>query len=181
MEFPWLEPPKGVYQWTVDPERAPSKPQYLEIYFKNGEPKKINGKSYPLIKLITKLNKIGASHGIGRSDSIENRVIGIKSREVYEAPAAAILISAHKELESMVLDGKTQHKKELIAIKYAEMIYAGEWFSKKKKSLDKIINKTQKKVTGTIRLKLYKGSCVPVGRKSKYSLYKREVVTYSSK
>jgi len=181
LEDPWAEPPKDAYQMSIDPQRAQSKPEYLEIYFKQGEPKKINGKSYPLIKLISKLNKIGGKHGVGRSDSIENRVIGLKSREVYEAPAAAILIAAHKELESMVLKGKAQHEKEIISLKYAEMIYKGEWFSKKKKLLDKAINKTQRKVTGTIRLKLYKGNCVAVGRKSKYSLYKRELVTYSSK
>jgi len=181
LEDPWIEPPKGAYQWTIDPQKAPAKPQYLMIYFKKGEPKKINGKSYSLIDLISKLNKIGSRHSIGRTDSIENRVIGLKSREVYEAPAAVILHTAHKELESMVLKGKTQHEKELVALKYAQMIYSGKWFSKEKKTLDKIINKTQRKVTGTIRLKLYKGSCIPVGRKSRYSLYKRELVTYSSK
>jgi len=181
LEDPWSEPPNSAYQMTVDPQRAPSRPQYLEIYFKQGVPKKINRKSYSLINLISKLSKIGANHGVGRTDSIENRVIGLKSREVYEAPAAAILIAAHKELESMVLKGKTQHEKEVISLKYADMIYRGEWFSKKKKTLDKIINKTQNKVTGTIRIKLYKGNCIPVGRKSKYSQYKRELVTYSSK
>ncbi|MBM3251908.1 MAG: argininosuccinate synthase [Candidatus Omnitrophica bacterium] len=181
LEDPWREPPKDAYQMSLDPQKAASKPQYIEIYFEKGEPKKINGKSYPLIELISKLNKIAGLHGIGRSDSIENRVIGLKSREIYEAPAAAVLVAAHKELESMVLDGKTQHEKELIAIKYAELIYAGLWFSKQKQFLDKIINKTQNKVTGTVKLKLYKGNCIPVGRKSKYSLYKRELVTYSSK
>lgn len=181
LEDPWCEPPASAYQMSLDPQKAPSQPEYLEIYFEKGVPKKINGKSYFLIDLISKLNKISGKHGIGRSDSIENRVIGLKSREIYEAPAAAILVAAHKELESMVLDGKTQHKKERIALDYAEMIYGGDWFSKKKKKLDKIINRTQNKVTGTVRLKLYKGNCIPVGRKSKYSLYKRELVTYSSK
>jgi len=180
LEDPWAEPPKSAYQWTTAPEDAPSKPEYVEIHFEKGEPKKINGKTYSLISLIKKLNDIGSKHGIGRADSIENRVIGLKSREIYEAPAGTILHLAHKELQSMVLDGPTQHNVELIAIKYAKMIYAGQWFLKEKKALDKIINKTQKNVTGTIRLKLYKGSCVAVGRKSKYSLYNRKLVTYSS-
>jgi argininosuccinate synthase len=181
LEDPWREPPKDAYQITSDPQLAPSRPQYIEIYFKDGVPKIINGKNYSLIKLIYNLNEIGARHGIGRVDLIENRIIGLKSREVYEAPAATILYTAHKELESMVLDRQTQHKKELIALKYAEIIYKGEWFSKEKKYLDKIINRTQKRVTGVIRLKLYRGSCIAVGRKTKFSLYKRELVTYSSK
>ncbi len=181
LENPWQEPPGDAYLWTTAAEKAPSKPQYLEIYFEKGAPKKINGKTYSLISLISKLNNIGSKHSIGRADSIENRVIGLKSREIYEAPAGTILHIAHKELESMVFDGETQHNKELFAIKYAQMIYAGKWFLKEKKALDKIINKTQNKVTGTIRLKLYKGSCVAVGRKSKYSLYNKALVTYSSK
>jgi argininosuccinate synthase len=181
LEDPWFEPPESAYQWTKSPEKAVSNPQYVEIYFEKGIPKKINSKAYSLIDLIAKLNDIGSKHAIGRADSIENRVIGIKSREIYEAPAAAILVVAHKELESMVLEGITQHEKEIVSLKYAQIIYAGLWFSKKKLKLDKIINKTQGKVTGTIRLKLYKGSCVPVGRKSIFSLYNKELVTYSSK
>lgn len=181
LEDPWLEPPKDAYIWTKAPESAPNKPQYVEIYLEKGAPKKLNRKNYSLINLISKLNAIGSKHAVGRVDTIENRVIGLKSREIYEAPAGTILHIAHKELESMVLDGKTQHNKELIAIKYAQMIYAGKWFLKQKKAMDEIINKTQNKVTGTIRLKLYKGSCVCVGRKSKYSLYNRKLVTYSAK
>jgi argininosuccinate synthase len=124
------------------------------------------------------LNEIGGQHGVGRQDLLENRLVGIKSREIYEAPAATILHSAHKELESMVLDRELQHFKEIAALKYAELVYYGLWYSPLKQALDAFVQKTQRNVTGSIRMKLFKGSCVAVGRKSRHSLYKRELSTY---
>lgn len=180
LEDPWVEPPADCYQWTVSPEKAPNKAAYLEIEFEKGIPKKINGKNYTGISLIDKLNNIGGVNGIGRVDCIENRLVGIKSREIYEAPAGAILYTAHKELEAMVLDREIAHYKETIALKYSELVYFGLWYSDLRLSLDKFVQDTQKKVTGTVRLKLYKGNCTVVGRKSPYSLYKYHLATYSS-
>lgn len=129
-------------------------------------------------KLITQLNEIGGAHGVGRYDLVENRLVGIKSREIYEAPAATILYTAHKELESLVLDRELAHFKEMIALKYAELVYYGLWYSPLKQALDGFVRETQKNVTGTIRMKLFKGNCLAVGRKSAYSLYKKELSTY---
>lgn len=179
LENPWTEPPEDCYQWTNSPEDAPAKPAYIEIEFEKGIPKKLNGKSYNGIELLKKLNRIGAGNGIGRSDLIENRLVGIKSREIYEAPAAAILHHAHKELEALVIDRELAHYKDGISPKYAELVYYGLWYSKFKIALDKFIEETQKDVSGTVRLKLYKGNCICLGRKSPYSLYKQELATYS--
>lgn len=179
LEDPWTEPPEDCYQWTNSPDEAPKKAAYVEIEFVKGIPKRINGKSYDGIELIDKLCNIGSDYGIGRSDMVENRLVGIKSREIYEAPAAAILHCAHKELEALVLDRETAHYKEGVSLKYAELIYYGLWYSKLRIALDKFIEETQKVVSGTVKLKLYKGSCVVVGRKSPYSLYKKDLATYS--
>ena len=134
----------------------------------------------PAIKLIEHIGKIAAKHGIGRADMVENRLVGIKSREVYESPAATVLLNAHKELESLVLDRETMHFKEIIALKYAELIYNGLWFTPLKDALDKFIDYTQGKVTGTVRVKLSAGQCMVVGRKSKHSLYNKCLATYSA-
>ena len=179
LEDPWVSPPEDCYQWTRSLDEAPSKPTYIEIEFAKGIPKKINGKGYGGIELIEKLNKTGSLNGIGRSDMIENRLVGIKSREIYEAPAATILYLAHRELEALVLDRETAHYKETIALKYAELIYYGLWYSKLRTALDKFIGETQKNVSGVIRLKLYKGNCAVTGRSSPYSLYKQTLATYS--
>ena len=181
LEDPAVEPPKDAFQITVDPVNAPNKPLYVKVGFEKGEPKTINGKGYKPSELILRLKKIGSAHGIGRSDLIENRLVGIKSREVYEAPAALILHLAHKDLEAMVLDRELLHFKEMVALKYSELIYYGLWYIQLKESLDKFIENTQKNITGEVRLKLYKGNCTVVGRKSKFSLYKEELATYSQK
>ncbi len=173
-----VEPPENIYQLTKSPTQHSGFAHYLEIYFQKGVPKKINGKAYELVDLIRELNEIGGTHGIGRSDLVENRLVGIKSREIYEAPGATILYTAHKELEAVVLDRMTQHFKEIISLKYSELIYDGLWFSPLKEALDKFIDSTQKNVTGTIRLKLFKGTCCVVGRKSSRSLYSKEMATY---
>ena len=179
LEDPRQRPPEDCYQWTKSPEEAPDKPYYIEIEFEKGIPKKINGKSYNGIQLIRKLNRIGAINAIGRSDLIENRLVGIKSREIYEAPAATILHLAHRELERLVLDRELAHYKNFVSSKYAELIYYGLWYSKLRIALDKFIEETQKNVSGIVRLKLYKGNCICAGRESPYSLYRQELATYS--
>jgi argininosuccinate synthase len=172
------EPPEDAYLITKSPTGQSTYPKYVEIYFERGVPKKIDGKIYKLKNLINHLNEIGGLYGVGRADLIENRLVGIKSREIYEAPAATILYTAHKELESLVLDRELAHFKEITALKYSELVYYGLWYSPLKEALDAFINSTQKHVTGSIRLKLFKGSCTAVGRKSAHSLYKKELSTY---
>ncbi|TRZ94827.1 argininosuccinate synthase [bacterium] len=172
------EPPEDAYLITKSPSHMSSYPKYLEVYFDKGLPKKIDGKVYSLKSLINYLNEVGGLLGVGRADLIENRLVGIKSREIYEAPAGTILYTAHKELESLVLDRELAHFKEIVSLKYSEMVYYGLWYSPLKEALDSFVNDTQKHVTGSIRLKLFKGSCTPVGRKSPYSLYKKEMSTY---
>ncbi|MFH1578168.1 MAG: argininosuccinate synthase [Candidatus Omnitrophota bacterium] len=173
-----VEPPESVYQITHSPSTHSGFPHYVEIYFQNGIPKKIDGKSYKPLALIQELNRLGGIYGIGRTDLVENRLVGIKSREIYEAPAATILYTAHKELEGLVLDRLTQHFKEIIGLKYAELVYDGLWFSPLREALDKFIDSIQKKVTGSIKLKLFKGNCNAVSRKSPHSLYRKDMATY---
>lgn len=180
LEDPWNEPPEDAYKMTVDPKVAPNKPRYIEIEFKSGVPVKLNGKRYAPVELVTRLNKIGGTNAIGRTDLVENRLVGIKSREIYEAPAAWILHNAHKDLEALVLDRELLHFKESISAKYAELVYYGLWFTPLKKALDAFVDKTQKKVTGTVRMKLLKGVASVVGRKSPHSLYKKEMATYEA-
>ncbi len=173
-----VEPPESAYQITKKPSAHSGFARYLEIYFQNGIPTKIDGKSYKPIDLIQELNRLGGYYGVGRTDLIENRLIGIKSREVYEAPAATILYIAHKELENLVLDRLMQHFKESVSLKYAELIYDGLWYTPLKEALDRFVDVTQKNATGSIKVKLFKGSCSVVARKSAHSLYKKELATY---
>jgi len=172
------EPPEDAYLITKSPTQISTYPKYIEVYFEKGVPKKIDGKIYKLKSLINHLNEVGGLYGVGRTDLVENRLVGIKSREIYEAPAATILYTAHKELESLVLDRELAHFKEIISLKYSELVYYGLWYSPLKEALDSFVNSTQKQVSGSIKLKLFKGSCIPVGRKSPYSLYKKELSTY---
>jgi len=172
------EPPEDAYMITKSPVNTASYPKYIEITFAKGIPVKIDGKTFKAKNLITCLNELGGQLGVGRSDMVENRLVGIKSREIYEAPAATILHIAHKELEALVLDRELAHFKEMISLKYAELVYYGLWFSSLKEALDGFIEKTQKLVSGTIKLKLSKGTCVAVSRKSNNSLYKKELSTY---
>jgi len=172
------EPPEDAYMITKSPIHQSSYAKYVDISFEKGVPKKIDGKAYKLKNLINHLNEIGGFHGVGRMDLVENRLVGIKSREIYEAPAATILYIAHKELESLVLDRELAHFKEIVSLKYSELVYYGLWYSALKESLDSFVQATQRHVTGTIKVKLFKGNCVPVARKSKYSLYKKELSTY---
>ncbi|MCM8813281.1 MAG: argininosuccinate synthase [Candidatus Omnitrophica bacterium] len=179
LEDPYVQPPEDAYQVTVSPEKAPAKPQYLVLGFEKGVPVSIDGRAYKPQDLLETLNKLGGAHGIGRTDMVENRLVGIKSREVYEAPAGWIIHTAHRELESLVLDREASHFKQGIDAKYAELIYNGFWYSPLKHALDGFINATQKFVSGDVRLKLYKGSCVCVGRRSAHSLYSKALATYT--
>ena len=178
LEDPYYEPDEDIYQLTKGINKASAKPAYIEIEFNKGIPVKLNGKAMSGTNLILKVASVAGAAGIGRSDMIENRLVGIKSREIYEAPAGWTLLAAHKALESLVLDRETLHYKEQIAHKYAELTYYGLWYTPLKEALDKFIDETQKKVTGVVRLKLHKGNCAVVGRKSPNSLYKKELATY---
>ncbi|HDM37967.1 MAG TPA: argininosuccinate synthase, partial [Candidatus Omnitrophica bacterium] len=172
-------PPEDAYILTNSPDKAPSRPKMVEIEFKKGMPIKLDGKRLDGVSLINRLNEIGGECAIGRTDLIEDRAIGIKSREVYEAPAATILISAHKELESLTLDRETLQYKSLIEQKYAQLIYNGLFFTPLKEALDRFIDKTQEYVSGKIRLKLYKGNIQIISRESRDSLYSKKLATYS--
>lgn len=178
LEDPWYEPKEDMFRLTVSPEKAPAKPTILEIEFLKGIPVKINGRKYSGVDLIEKLNRIGGLNGIGRVDMVENRLVGIKSRGVYETPGGTILYAAHKALESITLDRDTAHYKELLAKRYAELVYYGQWFTALREALDAFVNATQESVNGAVRLKLYKGTCQVVGRKSDYSLYHPELATF---
>jgi argininosuccinate synthase len=178
LEDPWNEPEEGMYVLTVAPEEAPDEPRYIEIDFKEGVPKRIDGVAYGAAELVTKLNEIGGRHGIGRCDLVENRLVGMKSRGVYETPGGTILYIAHRELESVCLDRETLHYKDLVAQRYAELVYYGQWFTPLRDALDAFVAKTQETVTGTVRLKLYKGNCIVVSRKSPYSLYREDYASF---
>ncbi|MCX5668336.1 MAG: argininosuccinate synthase, partial [Candidatus Omnitrophica bacterium] len=158
--------------------KAKAQAAYAEIEFKNGVPVKLNGKTMSGVSLILKLAGIAGDAGVGRSDMVEIRLIGIKSREIYEAPAGLVLYTAHKALESLVLDRELMHYKDTAALKYAEIAYYGLWYTPLREALDKFIDETQKYVNGTVRLKLHKGNCSVVGRKSPNSLYKKDLATY---
>ena len=178
LEAPWAEPPDDAYNWVKRIEKAPSKPAYVELGFKNGVPVSLDGKRMKLFDLISDLNTIGAAHGVGYTDMVENRLVGIKSRETYEAPAAAIILTAHRDLETLVLTRDAQHFKTIVEQRYSQLIYDGLWFSELRRYLQAFIEASQDKVTGTVRVKLYKGNCVVVGRKSPHSLYMQKMATY---
>lgn len=178
LENPWNEPEERMFQLTTSPENAPDEAEYIEIGFEKGDPVSVNGETGSAVELFTKLNKIGAKHGIGRVDMVENRLVGMKSRGVYETPAGTIIHRAHQLLESICLDKYTLHYKDFIAVKYAELVYNGMWFSKLRESLDGFVDITQETVTGTVRLKLYKGNLIAAGRKSPYSLYREDYASF---
>lgn len=178
LEDPWAAPPDNVFSAVTLPHLGPAKPQEIEIGFKRGVPVSVNGSRRSLVPLITRLNRLGGKHGVGITDLVENRLVGIKSREIYEAPGATVLHTAHRELESLVLDRETLHLKEMLVTKYAELVYNGWWFSPLREALDAFVTSTQRTVTGQVRLILYKGCCRPVGRRSPQSLYDRNLATY---
>ena len=178
LENPWQEPEEEMFVLTVAPEAAPDEPLYLEIDFKEGIPKRVDGVAYGPVELLTHLNELGGAHGVGRADLVENRLVGVKSRGVYETPGGTILYTAHRALESICLDRETLHYKDVVAQRYAELVYYGQWFTPLREALDAFVRQTQETVTGTVRVKLYKGRCTVVGRKSPYSLYREDYATF---
>ncbi|AMQ21454.1 argininosuccinate synthase [Geobacillus sp. JS12] len=180
LEDPWAAPPEEAYELTASLENAPDVPDVIEIGFEQGVPVTLNGKAYPLAQLILELNALAGKHGVGRIDHVENRLVGIKSREVYECPGAITLIKAHKELEDLTLVREVAHFKPIIEQKIAEVIYNGLWFSPLKDALVAFLKETQKNVTGVVRVKLFKGHAIIEGRKSPFSLYDEKLATYTS-
>ena len=178
LEDPWQEPPADMYTMIVPPERAPDKSEYVTISYEKGNPVALNYQRMSPARLLGRLNAIAGRNGIGRVDIVENRYVGIKSRGVYETPGGTVLHAAHRALESIVLDREVMHLKESLIQRYAELIYYGYWFSPERKALQNLIDDIQLDVTGTVRVKLYKGSCSVVGRKSPYSLYNPELATF---
>ena len=178
LEDPWNEPEERVYTLTVSPEKAPDRAQYVEIDFENGTPTAVDGRELPPAALLEELNRIGGANAVGRVDLIENRLVGMKSRGIYETPGGTLLLSAHRELESLTLDRTTLHYKDILAGKYAEIVYNGQWFTPLRYAMDAFIDSTQERVTGRVRLKLYKGNVMIAGRKSPYSLYREDLATF---
>lgn len=178
LENPWNEPDKSMFQLSVDPQDAPDEPQYVEIGFEQGVPCSLDGKNLPPVELFSRLNKIAGAHGVGRADIVENRLVGMKSHGVYETPAGTVIRRAHQALESMCLDKYTMHFKDFIAVKYAELVYNGLWYTQLREALDAFVQVTQRNVTGVVRLKLYKGNIIIAGRKSDYSLYREDYASF---
>ena len=178
LEDPWNEPPEDAFIWTKNPDKTPDKATYIEIEFEEGIPVGLNGEKLDGITLLDKLNKVAGTNGVGRIDHIENRLVGIKSREVYEAPAAVVLMQAHQALEEMTLTKQQLRFKQKVAVEYSDLIYNGLWFSAMHQDLAAYVQSTQRFVTGVIRLKLWKGTSMVVGRQSPYSLYSFKLATY---
>ncbi len=178
LEDPWTEPPADVFTWTKSPDNAPAQPAYVEIGFAKGVPVSVDGQGLDGISLIRRLNELAGEHGVGRIDHLEDRLVGIKSREIYEAPAAVVLLQAHQALEAMTLSKEQLRFKQKVAQEYADLIYNGLWFTSLHQDLAAYVQSSQRFVTGTVRVKLFKGSCRIVGRKSAYSLYSYGLATY---
>jgi argininosuccinate synthase len=180
LEDPWVEPREDAYQWTTDPAKAPNEPAYVEIEFEQGRPVGLNGQKTDGVPLLQRLNEIGGRHGVGRIDHVENRLVGIKSREVYEAPAAVILHEAHRELESLCLSKQAARFKTFVAQEYADLIYNGLWASAYHQDLFAFVLSSQRFVSGIVKVKLFKGRVAVAGRKSDYSLYSKKLATYET-
>ncbi|MFC2002505.1 argininosuccinate synthase [Chloroflexota bacterium] len=178
LEDPWAEPPEEVFTWTRPPSKAPDEPEYVEIDFEQGIPVTINGQKMDGVSLIQRLNELAGKQGVGRIDHVENRLVGIKSREIYEAPAAMVLLQAHQALEAMTLSRDQMRFKQKVAAEYADLIYDGLWFTSLHRDLAAYVKSSQRFVTGAVRVKLLKGNCTVVGRKSLFSLYSHGLATY---
>ena len=178
LEDPWTEPPEEVYTWTKSPSEAPDKPAYVEIGFEGGIPVGLNGQETDGISLIRRLNELAGEHGVGRIDHVENRLVGIKSREIYEAPAAVVLLQAHQALQALTLSKEQVRFKQKVAVEYSDLIYNGLWFTSFRQDLAAYVASSQRCVTGTVRMKLFKGNSTVVGRKSPLSLYDFGLATY---
>jgi len=178
LEDPWVEPPEEIFTWTKSPDQAPDKPDYVEIGFEKGIPTAVDGHELDGVALIQHLNELAGKHGVGRIDHLENRLVGIKSREIYEAPAAMVLLQAHQALQAMTLSKSQLRFKQKVTVEYSDLIYNGLWFSRLNRDLSAYILSSQRYVTGTVRLKLFKGSSAIVGRKAPKSLYNLSLATY---
>ena len=179
LEDPWSEPPEEAYAWTVAAGAAPDTPRYVEIEFRGGVPIAIDGETLPGVDLVEFLNEVAGSNGVGRIDHVENRLVGIKSREIYEAPAAVVLHQAHRSLEALCITKEQSRFKERMAQEYADIVYNGLWFSAHRHDLDAYVRSTQTHVSGTVRMRLFKGTSTVAGRKSDASLYRHDLATYA--
>ena len=179
LEDPANEPDEAMWQWIVSPQKAPDKPAEVEIGFEGGTPVAVNGKKLSAIALLEELNKIAAAHGVGRIDLVENRLVGIKSRGAYETPGGTLLVTAHRELETLCLDRETAHYSEILSLRYAELVYYGTWFTPQREALDAYFTAAQRRVTGTVGLKLYKGNVTVTKRTSPYSLYRKGLASFA--
>jgi len=179
IEDPWNEPKDDVLTMSRPLSKTPGKPDYIEVGFRKGIPVKLNGRAVGPVKLMETLNAIGGKHAIGQVNLVENRLVGIKSRGVYETPGGTILVTAHRALESLTLDRETAHYKQQVALKYADLVYYGQWFSRLRYALDAFVDITQQNVTGTVRLQLFKGRCTPAGTKSPKSLYRTDLASFT--
>ena len=179
LEDPANEPDEAMWQWIASPEKAPNKPAVVEIGFEGGTPVSVNGKKRSAIKLLDELNEIAAAHGVGRIDLVENRLVGIKSRGAYETPGGTLLVTAHRELETLCLDRETAHYSEMLSLRYAELVYYGAWFTPQREALDAYFTEAQKRVTGTVGLKLFKGNVTTTKRVSPYSLYRKGLASFA--
>jgi argininosuccinate synthase len=180
LEDPWREPPEDIYRLTKSPADCPDEPAYVEIAFERGGPTAINGVAMPLLDLIASLGTIAGAHGVGRIDMVENRLVGIKSREIYESPAAVVLHAAHKELQKLVTTKDLDRLARYVSLQYADLVYNGLWFTPTREALDAFVEKVQERVTGDVRLKLFKGDCRIVGRRSPFALYEHALATYDA-
>ena len=180
LEDPWAGPPEDIFQLTVSPKDAPDEPETIEVTFSSGDPVALNGKELSPAQMLAELNRLGGKHGIGRVDLVENRFVGMKSRGVYETPGGTILRQAHMAMESITLDREVHHLRDGLIPKYAELIYNGFWFAPERLMLQNLVDDTQKRVSGTVRLRLYKGNCTVRGRKSENSLYSEAHATFES-
>ncbi len=178
LEDPWNEPEEDMFQISVSPENAPDTPEELTITFVKGVPTAVNGQELGLVPLVDELNRIGGKHGIGRIDLVENRLVGMKSHGVYETPGGTLLYTAHRELESIVLDKETMRAKDRIALDYADLVYNGRWFTPVREHYDAFVRSTQENMTGEVRFKLYKGNAIVIGRRSPFSLYREDLATF---
>jgi len=179
LEDPANEPDEAMWQWIASPEKAPNKPAVVEIGFDGGTPVSVNGKKRSAMALLEQLNEIAAEHGVGRIDLVENRLVGIKSRGAYETPGGTLLVTAHRELETLCLDRETAHYSEILSLRYAELVYYGTWFTPQREALDAYFNEAQKRVTGTVGLKLFKGNVTVTKRVSPYSLYRKGLASFA--
>ena len=180
IEDPTREVPEDAWLWTTSPLEAPDEPAYVKVGFEQGVPVSLDGETLPGVELVARLNALGGAHGVGRINMMENRLVGIKSREAYETPGATILLTAHKDLESLTIDRETAHFKSMIELRYAELVYYGQWYTPLREALDAFMEATQRNVTGTVTVKLFKGRCEAVTRESPKSLYDLKLATYEA-